>query len=262
MSCLHAAILGLVQGLGEFLPISSSAHLVLVPWLCRWGYQGLEYDVALHWGTLAAVCVYFWKDWLELLKAGLSRAASAQKKLFWAIVLATVPGGAAGLLLEHRIEKDLHSPLIIAATLAGFGLLLGLSQRLGRQEKAAADLGLRDIFLIGCAQALAVVPGVSRSGSTITAGLLLGLKREEAAKFSFLLMVPIVIGAGVMKLRHLSLAGAAAGPFWLGILVTTVVGLGCIKFLLAYLKERGVEVFVAYRVLFAALCIVWALRRP
>jgi undecaprenyl-diphosphatase len=259
MNYLHAAILGLVQGLGEFLPISSSAHLVLVPWLFKWNYQGLEYDVALHWGTLVAVCVYFWKDWVELLKAGLSTAESAQRRIFWAIVLATVPGGVAGLLLEHRIEENLHSPIIIAATLAAFGLLLGLAQRLGRQEKSAADLSLRDIFLIGCAQALAVVPGVSRSGSTITAGLLLGLKREEAAKFSFLLMVPIVIGAGVLKLRHIHLA-ATNGPFWFGILVTTVVGLGCIKFMLSYLRQRGVGVFVVYRVLFAALCLVWALR--
>ncbi len=259
MNYLHAALLGLVQGLGEFLPISSSAHLVLMPWLFKWDYQGLEYDVALHWGTLAAVCVYFGKDWLELLKAGLSSAESAQKRLFWAIVLATIPSGVVGLLLEHRIEKDLHSPVIIALTLAVFGLLLGLSQRLGRQEKSATELGLRDIFLIGCAQALAVIPGVSRSGSTITAGLLLGLKREEAARFSFLLMVPIVIGAGVMKLHHLRLA-ETGGSFWFGILITAIVGLGCIKFMLSYLKRNGVGAFVVYRVLFAALCIVWALR--
>jgi undecaprenyl-diphosphatase len=259
MSYLHAAILGLVQGLGEFLPISSSAHLVLVPWLFKWDYQGLDYDVALHLGTLVAVCAYFWKDWLELLKAGLSSTESAQRRIFWAIALATVPGGVVGVLLEHRIEENLHSPVVIAATLAAFGLLLGLSQRLGRQDKTAAELSLRDIFLIGCAQALAVVPGVSRSGSTITAGLLLGLKREEAAKFSFLMMVPIVLGAGVLKLRHLQLA-ATDGPFWFGILVTTIVGLGCIKFMLSFLKRHGVGLFVIYRVLFAALCIVWALR--
>jgi undecaprenyl-diphosphatase len=259
MSYLHAAILGLVQGLGEFLPISSSAHLVLVPWLFKWDYQGLDYDVALHLGTLVAVCSYFWKDWLDLLKAGLSGTRSAQRRIFWAIVLATVPGGVVGVLLEHRIEENLHSPVIIAATLAAFGVLLGLSQRLGRQDRTAEGLSLRDIFLIGCAQALAVVPGVSRSGSTITAGLLLGLKREEAARFSFLLMVPIVLGAGVLKLRHLHLS-ATDGPFWFGILVTTIVGLGCIKFMLSFLKRRGVSLFVIYRVLFAALCIVWALR--
>ncbi|MDD5630158.1 MAG: undecaprenyl-diphosphatase UppP [Elusimicrobia bacterium] len=255
MSYLHAAVLGLVQGLGEFLPISSSAHLVLVPWLFKWQYQGLDYDVALHWGTMAAVCVYFWKDWVELLTAGLSKAESVQRRLFWAIVLATVPGALAGLLLEKKIESGLHSPLVIASTLAVFGLLLGLSQRLGRQQRRAEDLSLRDIVLIGCAQALAVVPGVSRSGATITAGLLLGLKREEAARFSFLLMVPIVIGAGVMKLRHIG-AAAAHGSFWFGILVTTLVGLACIKFLLAYLKDRGVGVFVVYRVLLAAVCII------
>ncbi|MCX5797629.1 MAG: undecaprenyl-diphosphatase UppP [Elusimicrobia bacterium] len=259
MSYLHAAVLGLVQGLGEFLPISSSAHLVLVPWLFKWSYQGLDYDVALHWGTMIAVCVYFWKDWVELLKAGLSKAESAQRRLFWAIALATVPGGVVGLLLEKRVERDLHSPVIIALTLAAFGLLLGLSQRLGRQQRRTEDLSLRDVFLIGCAQALAVVPGVSRSGSTMTAGLLLGLKREEAARFSFLLMVPIVIGAGVMKLRHVG-AEAAHGAFWFGILVTTLVGLACIKLLLAYLKDRGVGVFVAYRLVFAALVLAAALR--
>jgi len=259
MNYLHAAGLGLVQGLGEFLPISSSAHLVLVPWLFGWSYQGLEYDVALHWGTLVAVCVYFWKDWLGLIQAGLSRQDSAARKLFWAIVLATVPGGVAGLILEHRIERSLHSPAIIAATLAAFGLLLGLSQRLGRQERSVSDLSLRDVFLIGCAQALAVMPGVSRSGSTITAGLLLGLKREEAARLSFLLMAPIVLGAGALKLRHLGPA-AASGPFWAGILVTTLVGLACIRFLLAFLKERGMSVFVVYRVLFAGLCLLQALR--
>ena len=251
MSYLHAAVLGLVQGLGEFLPISSSAHLVLVPWLFKWQYQGLDYDVALHWGSMAAICVYFWKDWVELLKAGLSKAESVQKKMFWAIALATVPGGVAGLLLEKHVEKHLHSPVIIALTLAAFGLLLGLAQRLGRQEKSAVDLGIRDIFLIGCAQALAVVPGVSRSGSTMAAGLLLGLKRDEAARFSFLLSVPIIVAAGTMKLRHLG-PEAAHGAFWFGILVTTLVGLACIKFLLAYLKEHGVGIFVAYRVLLAA----------
>ena len=257
MSYLHAAILGVVQALGEFLPISSSAHLVLLPWLFKWNYQGLEYDVALHWGTLVAVCAYFWKDWLVLIKAGLCGAQSTEKKLFWAIVLATVPGGLIGLLLEHRIEKNLHSPVIIALTLAVFGLLLGLSQRLGRQERQAGELSWREIFLIGCAQALAVVPGVSRSGSTMTAGLLLGLKRDEAARFSFLLMVPIVFGAGALKLRHVHLA-QTSGPFWFGILITTLVGLACIKFMLSYLKERGVGAFVAYRVLLAAAVLLMA----
>ncbi|MBI5239243.1 MAG: undecaprenyl-diphosphate phosphatase [Elusimicrobia bacterium] len=255
MGYLHAAILGLVQGLGEFLPISSSAHLVLVPWLFGWKYQGLDYDVALHWGTLAAVCAYFWRDWVSLLKAGLSQADCAQKRLFWSIALATVPGGLAGLLLEKHVEKHLHSPVVIALTLAAFGLLLGLSQRLGRQHRQTEDLGWREIFLIGCAQALAVVPGVSRSGATITAGLLLGLKRDESARFSFLLSVPIVAAAGIYELRHLG-PEAAIGPFWFGILFTMLVGLACIKFLLAWLRDRGVGVFVIYRAALAAVCLL------
>ena len=253
MSYLHAGILGLIQGLGEFLPISSSAHLVLIPWLFKWGYQGLDYDVALHWGTMAAVCLYFWKDWVALIRGGLSRQPSPERRLFWAIVAATIPGGLAGLALEHRVEASLHAPGLIALNLAAFGLLLWLSQRLGRQEKSIADLDLRTTFLIGLAQALAIVPGVSRSGITMTAGLLLGLKRDEAARFSFLLSVPIVVAAGALKLRH---AGPAlgTGPFWFGILSTAIVGLACIRFLLDYLKTRGVEVFVVYRVLLALAC--------
>lgn len=259
MGYLHAAVLGLVQGLGEFLPISSSAHLVLVPWLFGWTYQGLDYDVALHLGTLAAVCAYFWKDWAILIKAGLSKTDSAQKKLFWAMILATVPGGLTGLLLNDYVESHLHSPVIIALTLAAFGLLLGLSQRLGRQQRRTEDLGWREVFLIGCAQALAVVPGVSRSGATITAALLLGLKREEAARFSFLLSVPIVAAAGLYELRHVG-PEATTGPFWFGIVFTMLVGLASIKFLLAWLRDRGVGLFVVYRVALAAVCLLWALR--
>jgi undecaprenyl-diphosphatase len=255
MDYLHAAVLGLVQGLGEFLPISSSAHLVLVPWLFGWEYQGLDYDVALHWGTMAAVCAYFWRDWASLIKAGFSKAGCAQKKLFWAMVLATVPGGLAGLLLDDYVESHLHSPVVIALTLAAFGLLLGLSQRLGRQERHADDLSLRDILLIGCAQALAIFPGVSRSGATITAGLLLGMKREEAARFSFLLSVPIITAAGLYQAKDLG-PGTATGPFWFGILFTMLVGLACIKFLLAWLRDRGVGIFVIYRLALAAICLL------
>ena len=257
MTFASAALLGLVQGLGEFLPISSSAHLVLVPWLLGWTYQGKAYDVALHWGTMIAACAYFWKDWAEMIRAGLSRQDSPKKSLFWGIVWATIPGGLAGLLLEKRVEAA--PPAVIAAAMIAFGLLLGLSDKLGRRTKSMADLSLRSMLLIGMAQALAVVPGVSRSGITLTAGLFLGLRRDEAARFSFLLCVPIVIAAGILKLRHLGPV-AAAGPFWLGIVVTTLVGLAAIRFLLAYLRERGTGLFVVYRVLLGLLCLAWAFR--
>ncbi len=257
MTFASAAILGLLQGLGEFLPISSSAHLVLVPWLLGWTYQGKAYDVALHWGTMAAVCAYFWKDWTGLLRAGFSRQASSQKDLFWGLILATIPGGIAGLLLEKRAEDI--SPALIACILIAFGLLLGLSDKLGKRNRSIGALDLRSMLLIGLGQALAVIPGVSRSGITLTVGLFLGLRREEAARFSFLLSVPIVVAAGMLKLRHLGPA-AATGPFWLGIAVTTLVGLAAIRFLLAYLKDRGTGVFVVYRVLAGLFCLAWALR--
>ena len=258
MTYFSSAVLGLVQGLGEFLPISSSAHLVLVPWLLGWSYQGKTVDVALHWGTLLAVCGYFWSDWLGLIRAGLSRRESQERSLFWGIVLATIPGGLAGLLLEDRVERLFHSPLTISAALAAFGVLLWLADRFGRRSRAASELDLRSCLIIGLAQALAIAPGVSRSGITLTAGLFLGLKREEAARFSFLLSVPIIVAAGILKLRHIGSA-APAGPLWLGMLVTAATGLAAIRFLLAYLKERGVGVFVVYRLLLAAFCVFWAL---
>jgi undecaprenyl-diphosphatase len=257
MTYSSAVVLGVVQGLGEFLPISSSGHLELVPWLLGWPYQGKAVDVALHWGTLVAVCAYFWKDWARLIKAALSGEPSRERALFWSLVLATIPGGLVGLALEKRLAEV--PPVWICAALAGFAVLLWLSDRLGKKEKGIADLDRRGCILIGCAQALAVLPGVSRSGITLTAALLLGLGREEAARFSFLLSLPIIVAAGLWESRHLA-GQALSGPFWVGILVSAVTGLAAIRFLLAYLKERGVGIFVIYRLAFAAFCLFWAFR--
>jgi len=257
MTYINAVVLGSVQALGEFLPISSSAHLVLVPRLLGWVYQGKAVDVALHWGTLVAVCAYFWNDWIALIKAGFSREKSQERSLFWYIMLATLPGGLAGLLLEKRVED---TPIVaIAGILAGFAILLWFSDRYGRHSKGLADLGLGSTLAIGAAQALAVIPGVSRSGITLTAALWLGLKREDAARFSFLLSVPIVVAAGLYEARHLH-GAALTGPFWLSLLVTTVIGWAAIRFLLSYLKTRGVALFVVYRILFALFCGLWAWR--
>ncbi|MDD5655959.1 MAG: undecaprenyl-diphosphate phosphatase [Elusimicrobia bacterium] len=258
MSCLHAAALGLVQALGEFLPISSSAHLVLIPKLLGWSYQGLSYDVALHWGTLLAVCVYFRKDWFALARAGLAAPGSPEGRMCWSLVLATVPGGLAGLLCADWVEAHFHSGRLIAATLMGFGLLLWAADRAGRKSRGLADVGWRAALCVGLAQALAVVPGVSRSGVTMTAGLLLGLRRQDAARFSFLLSVPIVVAAGLYELRHVG-PEIATGPFWLGIIVTALAGLAAIRFLLEFLKTRGVGVFVAYR-LALGLFLLWVWR--
>ncbi|MFA6003390.1 MAG: undecaprenyl-diphosphate phosphatase [Elusimicrobiota bacterium] len=257
MSLWHAAVLGILQATGEFLPISSSGHLVLMPWLLGWTYQGKIYDVALHLGTLIAVCAYFWKDWLGLLRAGCSRTPSPEHSMFWRIILATIPGGLAGLLLDKHVEAWFHEPWLIASNLMAFGVVLWWSDHNGRKTEEAKDLSLRSCLLIGLAQALAIIPGVSRSGITLTAGLGLGLKREAAARFSFLLSVPIVVAAGLMKLRHVG-PEARSAPFWVGVVMSAVLGWLCIRFLLNYLKENGTGLFVAYRVLFGLFCLAWA----
>lgn len=254
MTFFQAAALGLVQGLAEFLPISSSAHLILAPRLLGWPDQGLAFDVALHWGTLAALAAAFGREWLVLIRAGLARDGSESSRLFWRIALATLPAAVAGLALEDLAETAFRDPRRIAAALMAFGLLLGAADRIGGGGRSLDGLGLRGCLLIGCAQALALVPGVSRSGITITAGLFLGLARAEAARFSFLLSVPIVLGAGILKLDDVGLA-AATGPFWVGIAVAGLSGYAAIKFLLAFVRSRGLAPFVIYRLALGVLLL-------
>ncbi len=249
MTALQAAVLGAVQGLAEFLPISSSAHLILVPRLLGWADQGLSYDVALHWGTLAALAICFWRDWLRLL--GEARSGSA---LLWRIAAASVPAALAGLILDDLVETRFRSPALIAGTLASFGILLAAAERLGRQNRGPEGLDWRVCLGIGLAQALAIVPGVSRSGITITAGLLLGLRREEAARFSFLLAAPITFGAGLMKLRDVG-PEAMTMPFWIGIAVSGATGAAAIWGLLRYVRSRSLLPFVIYRVVLAGAIV-------
>jgi len=257
MTYFHAAMLGLIQGLGECLPISSSAHLIVIPRLLGWPDQGLTFDVALHWGTLLALVLYFWKDWLDLLSKGLLTAGSQERRLLLLIAGATVPGGIMGLLLEHRVETVFRNPHLVGVTLMVFGALLGLADWKGSKALAVKDLDWTAALLIGCAQGLAVFPGVSRSGSTITAALLLGFKREDAARFSFLLSVPIVFAAGTLKLRHLE-AAAMGGPFWIGIAVSALSGLAAIWALMGWVRTRSLTPFVAYRVLAGAAMLLMA----
>lgn len=254
MSLIQAAALGVIQGLSEFLPISSSAHLVLLPWLMGWQYQGLAYDVALHWGTLVALAALYGKDWWLLAKAGLSRDGSAESRLFWGLVLGTLPAVAAGLLLEDWVESVFHRPERIALNLMGFALLLGLADWKGRRDKGFEALDAKACLWIGMAQALALIPGVSRSGVTITTGLLLGLRREEAARFSFLLSVPVVLGAGILKIPDAGQA-LASGSFWVGIAAAALSGYAAVKILLAYVRLRSLAVFVFYRLALGALLL-------
>lgn len=265
MTAFQALILGLVQGFGEFLPISSSGHLIVVPWVLGWEEQPLAFDVALHLGTLAAVVAAFFGDWLRLIRAGVSGLVSGKPfadpdaRLLWLVALASVPGAIAGLLLEHRVETTFRSPLLVAVTMLVMGGVLLIAD--GRAAGAGArGIGVGHAALIGVAQAAAIVPGVSRSGATISMALFLGYEREEAARFSFLLATPITFGAAAMKVPALLASGHAA-PVLLGMAAAAVSGFLSIRLLLAYVKTRTYRPFAFYRFAFGALVIALFLLR-
>lgn len=250
-----AVTLGVVQGLGEFLPISSSAHLILVPWLFGWPDPGLTFDIALHFGTLVAVLVYFGRDLLRLVLAA-PRPRTPDGRLAWLLLLGAIPGGIAGVLLDDLAEQVLRAPLLIACMLALMGLVLLVADRLGRHDRELHDIGLLDALLIGGAQALAIVPGVSRSGITIAVARARGLERGAAARFSFLLGAPLIAGAALFKLPDLLAApGALNGSFLAGVVTAGVVGGLSIAFVLSYLRRAGLELFVVYRLLLAGLVV-------
>jgi undecaprenyl-diphosphatase len=261
MNVLQAVILGLAQGLGEFLPISSSAHLVLLPWFFRWPDPGLTFDVALHLGTLIAVVAYFWRDIAELLICGLSQPRSLDGRLFWYLVVASIPGAIFGYLLEKQAETVFRSPLLIALPLTLMGVGLWWADRVGRKTRQMDDITLADSIMVGISQALAIIPGVSRSGITMSAGLLAGMQRETAARFSFLMSVPIIAGAALLKLKDLHPADVNL-PFMVGILTAAIVGFLAIKFLLRYLRHGSYLLFTWYRIFLAVLVVtVFWLRR-
>lgn len=258
LSPFQAVLLALVQAATEFLPVSSSGHLVLVPRLLGWPDQGLTFDIATHTGTLLAILVYFRQDLRDLLIGfftGQPRSHDEHfhpRRLAWAIGLGTIPAGVVGLLLEDWIETEARSPLLIAGTLIGFGLLLGLADRIGSQRRGIGEIGWREGLIIGAAQALALIPGTSRSGITITAALLLGFARPAAARFSFLLIVPISILVALRDVVVLIRERAGAAeliPMAIGLAVSAVAGYAVIAWLLAFLRRQNLTVFVVYRVL-------------
>jgi len=286
MLIVQAIILGIVQGLTEFIPISSSAHLIIVPWLFGWtdpALTSLTFDVALHLGTLLAILVYFAKDWWNLLKAAFFSlkewkiGSDTNRRLVWLLVIATIPGGIAGVLFESKVEVWFHQPnapisaaamIVMAAIIAAMGLLLFLADELVKHTRELKELSTMDAILMGIAQALSVFPGVSRSGSVITAGLALKFKREAAAKFSFMLSAPIIAGAGLKSLWNLLeqfisgiLSSSDLGLFLVGFLFAAVSGFLCIRFLMNYLQKNSMRVFVFYRWGLAILVIVVALAR-
>ena len=251
----QAVTLGVLQGLGEFLPISSSAHLILAPWFLGWPDPGLTFDVALHLGTLLAVVLYFWRDWVRLLIAA-PRPRTADGRMFWMLILGSIPGAVAGVLLDDLAEQSFRAPLLIAVTLSLMGLALFAADRWGAHSRGEADIRPLDALWIGAAQALAIVPGVSRSGITIAVARWRGIERAAAARFSFLLGTPIIAGAALFKLRHLlDMPGGLTGPFLAGIAAAALVGALCIAFLLHYLQRAGLTVFVVYRLLLAGLVV-------
>jgi undecaprenyl-diphosphatase len=265
---VEAVVLGLVQGLGEFLPISSSGHLIAVPWILGWKEHGLAFDVALHLGTLVAVVAAFWRDWARLLGAGLSAVRTRKPcgdphaRLLWLLAAASVPGAVAGLVLEKAAETTFRSPVLVACTLAALGVLLLLADRHAAKGEGRADtVSVRDALLIGCAQALAIVPGVSRSGATITMALFLGMRREEAARFSFLLAMPITVGAALHAVPKLLRTTTDFSPLILGLVAAALSGFVAIRLLLSLVRTRTYLPFVVYRLALAVLILVLALVR-
>lgn len=248
----EALVLGIVQGITEFFPISSTAHLVLIPKIFHFSAvtNTLAFDTALHFGTLLALVLVFWKDWIRII--------IDNRKLFLLIIIGSIPAGVAGVLFENAVESTLRSPVVIAITLVLLGVILLLSEKF-KNGKDVAGLRVTDVLIIGCAQALALIPGVSRSGATIAAGLFLGMKREEAARFSFLLSMPIVAGAALFEGRKLSpgsLSGES-GIFLAGIAASALAGYFAIKYLLGFLQKHPVNVFVFYRIALACIILIW-----
>lgn len=265
LDLIKAALLGILQGLTEFLPISSSAHLLLLPWVLGWEPYGLLFDVLLHGGTLAAILIYFRKDWAELVRAFYGRFDRRQKprdparKAVDAILIGTLPAVLFASIFGDWVEHTARTPLVTVFTLSFFAVLLWWADRRGAAERKLDSISWWDGLLIGLAQALALIPGVSRSGVTITAALFLGFERENSARFSFLLAGPIIAGAALKSLVELLTRGDQAGltlpVLAVGIMVSFITGFLCIKYFLRFLRSRTFLPFVLYRFCLAALIL-------
>ena len=264
MELYQSIVMGIIQGLGEFLPISSSAHLILVPNLLKWPDFGQTFDVSLHLGTLVSVAVYFRQDIISLLKGFIDSIKtrslnSFESKLCWYIIIATIPGAVAGKMFEEVIEENVrNSPNFIAMLLMAMGFVLIAADHYGRKLLTVKDITFKSSFAIGLAQALALVPGFSRSGITITAGLFAGLKNDAAARFSFLLSMPIIFGAALLKgvkIFKTGIGDVSAFNFSAGIITSAIVGYAAISFLLNYVQTKGYKIFAVYRLIFGATVI-------
>jgi undecaprenyl-diphosphatase len=275
MEILAAAILGIVQGLTEFLPVSSSAHLILVPWLAGWKPEGLAFDVALHVGTAIAVLAFFWSDWIRLAREmvlGLKEGdlfGNQDRRLAWFLIVGTLPAAAAGIVLEKTVESYLRSPLIIVFTLAALGALLFIAEKVSHQNRTIEEFKWLDALSIGFSQAVALIPGISRSGITMTTAMFRNSTRTSAARFSFLLSTPVILGAGILEgtrfvnaVRHPGegMEMIPWGVLTTGIICATISGFLCIRFFLRYLQTKSFTPFVIYRFLLAGLALIYYLR--
>ena len=263
MSILQALVLGVIQGLTELLPISSSGHLEIIPWLFNWtsdpqfniAFEG--FDVALHFGTFLAIALFFFKDWIKLIVGGFNQVVKKKKttegRMFWYLVIATIPGGIIGLLLDTFAGDMLKKPIIIAIALIVMGIILYFVDKKSKSTTDYEHMSFKQTFLIGLSQCLAFIPGVSRSGITMTAGRAMGVDRTSAARYSFMLSAPIVFAATIFKLKDF----VFNIPFFIGVLTSFIVGIIVIKWLLNYLQKGSFKLFAIYRVIFGVIIIVF-----
>jgi undecaprenyl-diphosphatase len=269
MPLLQVIVLGIVQGITEFLPISSTAHLALIPWLAGWRDPGLGYDIALHVGTLAAVLLYFFRDWWQVVAQGFGLRVSGDpalqrnRALLWLLAAGSIPIGIAGVIFKRQAETTWRSPYVIAAAMIGIGLVMWWAEYSGRRHKDIGHVSSTDALAIGVAQALAVVPGTSRSGVTIAAGLLRNLDRPTAARFSFLLSTPAIAAAAGKDFWDLMRHQGGLPPemrtaFLAGIAVSAITGCLAIGFFLRFLRRRSLAFFVYYRIVFGIIVIALA----
>ena len=280
MPLWQAVVLAVAQGLTEFLPVSSTAHLTLIPWLLGFQDPGLTFDVALHVGTLIAVLIYFFRTWIDLLLLGIGRepvfgafgdqdgsSAGRQppRRLFWFLVIATIPGGLAGLAFQEQVATVLRHPAVVGSALILLAIPMAVGERISRYQKDLRSVKLSDSVWIGLAQALALVPGVSRSGATITAALFLDFRRDAAARFSFLLSTPIIAGAALQEGIAVARDGLPPGlelAFLVGILDSAVSGYLCIAWFLRFLQFGTFKIFVYYRIILGIIVLALALFSP
>ena len=284
MPIYQAVVLAIIQGLAEFIPVSSSGHLIIVRRLLGWNELSpaheLTFDVALHFGTLLSVLFYFRRTWFQIARAAMggkvvrfsetgssdqNLTASEQREerlLLWFLLIATIPGAIAGKFLEHSAEDYFREHIfLIAGSLIVVALLMWWGEKVSQLKKPLTGISFADAMIVGCAQAAALVPGVSRSGSTITAGLFRNLTREAAVRFSFLLSTPIIAGAALLKAHELRKEGLPAGmhvPFIVGVFVSAIVGYAAISWLIRYLQSHSLKLFIVYRIVFGAIVIVLA----